>query len=55
MLLQKQELIEWLVHHGDVVRAWGVEDGLPEVLDTQKDVALLAKHDIDVESVLGRR
>jgi endonuclease YncB( thermonuclease family) len=55
MLLQKQEVIEWLVKNGDEATAWDVEDSLPEVLDTEKDRELLAQHGIDVESVLGRR
>ena len=55
MLLQRQELIEWLVEKGDEAKAWAVEGSLPEVLDTEKDGELLAQQGIDVESVLGRR
>lgn len=52
MKVQKQELIESLVRHGDVEKAWEVEDRLPEVLDTHEDQSLLARHDIDVESLV---
>ena len=55
MLLPKQELLERLVMNGDEAKAWDVESKLPEVIDTEKDRELLARHDIDVESVLGRR
>jgi len=55
MLLQKQELIEWLVLNGDEAKAWDIENKVPEVLDTEKDRELLARHGIDVEAVLGRR
>jgi hypothetical protein len=54
-LLQKQELIESLVRHGDLEKAWEVEDRLPEVLDTEKDRGLLARHDIDVEALVEPR
>jgi len=55
MLLQKQELIEWLVNHGDEAKAWDLEGSLPDVLDSEQDRELLAGHGIDVEAVLGRR
>lgn len=55
VLLQKQELIEWLVNNGDEAKTWDIEDSLPEVLDTEKHRDLLAEHGIDVESIRGRR
>jgi hypothetical protein len=54
MLLQKQQLIEWLVESGDEAKAWDVDAKLPPVLDSDKDRELLAQHGIDMDSVLGR-
>jgi hypothetical protein len=54
MLMQKQELIEWLVKNGDETTAFDIEGSqFPEEVDTEKNRELLAQHGIDVGSLLG--
>lgn len=56
MLLQKQELIEWLVKNGDEATAFDIEGSqFPEEVDTEKNRELLAQHGIDVEPLLADR
>ena len=55
MLLQTQELIEWLVNHGDAETALDIESTFPQEVDTEKDRELLARHGIDVQALLKRR
>jgi hypothetical protein len=54
-MLQRQELIEWLIEQGQEAKAWDLDDDLPETLDSDEDGALLARHGIDVDSVLAQR
>lgn len=56
VLMQKQDLIEWLVRNGDEAKAFELEaSDVPEFVDTEKDRELLAQHGIDVEALPGRR
>lgn len=56
MLLQKQELIEWLVKNGDEAKAWDIEGPhFPQEVDTETDRELLAQLGIDVDSFAQRR
>jgi hypothetical protein len=54
MIVEKREIIEWLVETGDEKNAWEADAALPEQLDTEQDRELMEKHGVNTESVLNR-
>jgi hypothetical protein len=54
MIVEKREIIEWLVETGDEKNAWEADAALPEQLDTEQDRELMEKHGVNIESVLNR-
>jgi len=54
MIVEKREIIAWLVDTGDEKNAWEADAALPEKLDTEQDRELMEKHGVNIESLLNR-
>jgi len=52
MLLQTQEVVEWLATQGDLETAFEVE-GLPPEVDTDQDREVLVQCGVDVEALIA--
>ena len=51
MIVEKREIIEWLVETGDEQNAWEADGALPEQVDTEQDRELLGNHGVNIESL----
>jgi len=54
MIVERWEIVEWLVEAGDEKNAWEADGALPEQLDTEQDRELMEKHGVNIESLLNR-